>query len=153
MGFTIKKIEETYELISFNYPVKGFSYPLKKNKNNTWKIKELIIVNPDIISALISHNFDKKFQKIVELFFSSNDYDEDSTGTSLMMALDEVAHLRTIIINKYKRYLKKEKEEEFLKKLKVLENELRVKIIDFKLIKEQSLVHNNIEEKNKSRSG
>ena len=151
MGFTIKKIEETYELISFNYPVKGFSYPLKKNKNNTWKIKELIIVNPDIISALISHNFDKKFQKIVELFFSSNDYDEDSTGTSLMMALDEVAHLRTIIINKYKRYLKKEKEEEFLKKLKVLENELRVKIIDFKLIKEQSLVHNNREEKNKSR--
>ena len=153
MGFTIKRLEETYELISFNYPVRGFSYPLKKNKNNTWKIKELIIVNPDIISALISHNFDKKFQKIVELFFSSNDYDEDSTGTSLMMALDEVAHLRTIIINKYKRYLKKEKEEEFLKKLKVLENELRVKIIDFKLIKEQSLVHNNIEEKNKSRSG
>jgi len=151
MGFTIKRLEDTYELISFNYPVKGFSYPLKKNKNNTWKIKELIIVNPDIISALISHNFDKKFQKIVELFFSSNDYDEDSTGTSLMMALDEVAHLRTIIINKYKRYLKKEKEEEFLKKLKVLENELRVKIIDFKLIKEQSLVHNNIEEKNKSR--
>lgn len=151
MGFTIKRLEETYELISFNYQVKGFSYPLKKNKNNTWKIKELIIVNPDIISALISHNFDKKFQKIVELFFSSNDYDEDSTGTSLMMALDEVAHLRTIIINKYKRYLKKEKEEEFLKKLKVLENELRVKIIDFKLIKEQSLVHNNIEEKNKSR--
>lgn len=151
MGFTIKKIEETYELISFNYPVRGFSYPLKKNKNNAWKIKELIIVNPDIISALISHNFDKKFQKIVELFFSSNEYDEDSTGTSLMMALDEVAHLRTIIINKYKRYLKKEKEEEFLKKLKVLENELRVKIIDFKLIKEQSLVHNNIEEKNKSR--
>lgn len=151
MGFTIKRLEETYELISFNYPVRGFSYPLKKNKNNAWKIKELIIVNPDIISALISHNFDKKFQKIVELFFSSNDYDEDSTGTSLMMALDEVAHLRTIIINKYKRYLKKEKEEEFLKKLKVLENELRVKIIDFKLIKEQSLVHNNIEEKNKSR--
>ena len=151
MGFTIKRLEDTYELISFNYPVKGFSYPLKKNKNNTWKIKELIIVNPDIISALISHNFDKKFQKIVELFFSSNDYEEDSTGTSLMMALDEVAHLRTIIINKYKRYLKKEKEEEFLKKLKVLENELRVKIIDFKLIKEQSLVHNNIEEKNKSR--
>ncbi len=151
MSFTIRELKDTYELINFNYAIKGFSYPLKKSKNSTWKIKELIIVNPDIISALISHNFDKKFQKIVELFFSSNDYDEDSTGTSLMMALDEVAHLRTIIINKYKRYLKKEKEEEFLKKLKVLENELRVKIIDFKLIKEQSLVHNNIEEKNKSR--
>ena len=151
MGFTIKKLKNTYELINFNYPVKGFSYPLKKNRNHGGKIKELIIVNPDIISALISYHFDKRFQKIVELFFSSNDYDEDTTATGLMMALDEVAHLRTIIINKYKRYLKKEKEEAFLKKLKVLENELRVKIIDFKLIKEQSLVHNNIEKKNKSR--
>lgn len=151
MSFTIRELKDTYELINFNYAINGFSYPLKKSKNSTWKIKELIIVNPDIISALISHNFNKRFQKIVELFFNSNDYDEDATGTNLMMALDEVAHLRTIIINKYKRYLKKEKEEEFLKKLKVLENELRVKIIDFKLIKEQSLVHNNREEKNKSR--
>lgn len=151
MSFTIKRLESDYELENFDYHIKGFHYPIKKNKRGTLKIKELIIVNPDIISALISHNFNKRFQKIVELFFNSNDYDEDATGTNLMMALDEVAHLRTIIINKYKRYLKKEKEEEFLKKLKVLENELRVKIIDFKLIKEQSLVHNNREEKNKSR--
>ena len=113
MSFTIRELKDTYELINFNYAIKGFSYPLKKSKNSTWKIKELIIVNPDIISALISHNFNKRFQKIVELFFNSNDYDEDATGTNLMMALDEVAHLRTIIINKYKRYLKKKKKKSF----------------------------------------
>lgn len=32
-----------------------------------------------------------------------------------MLALDEVARLRTIIINKYKIFLKKKKEEELLK--------------------------------------
>ena len=68
-----------------------------------------------------------------------------------MMALDEVARLRNIIINKYKFFLKRAEEEELLKKLKRLENELRVKIIDFKLIKEQSLAHNNMEEKSKIR--
>ncbi len=68
-----------------------------------------------------------------------------------MLALDEVAHLRTLMINKYKYFLKKQTEEELLKKLKLLENELRIKLIDFKLIKEQALTHNNIEEKSKSR--
>lgn len=64
-----------------------------------------------------------------------------------MMALDEVTRLRTIIINKYHSFLKRQKEEELLKKLKFLENELRVKIIDYKLIREQELN----KEKNKSR--
>ena len=75
--------------------------------------------------------------------------DDESTGTNLMMALDEVARLRTIMINKYKYFLKKKTEEELLKKLKVVENELRVKIIDFKMIKEQEL--KSREETGKSR--
>ena len=91
----------------------------------------------------------KKYQKIVEYFFNNSDFDDESTGTNLMLALDEVARLRTIIINKYERFLKKKEAEELLKRLKVLENELRVKIIDFKLIKEQELI--NKEERGKAR--
>ena len=150
-GFTMKRLEGIYELEQFDYHIKGFHYPIKKNKAGSLKIKELVIVSPDIITALICHNFNKKYQHIVEYFFLNSDFDDDATGTNLLMALDEAARLRTIIINKYKRFLKKKEEEELLKKLKVLENELRIKLIDFKLIKEQSLVHNNIEEKSKSR--
>ena len=65
-----------------------------------------------------------------------------------MLALDEIARLRTLLIKKYNNLLKKKKEEELLKKLKVLENEIRMKMIDFKLIKEQELTK---EEKNKTR--
>ena len=150
-SFTIKKLENQYELESFNYHIDGFHYPIKKNKTGNLKIKEIIIVNPDITSSLICFHFNKKYQKIVDYFFHHSDFDDDSTGTHLMMALDEVARLRTIMINKYKYFLKKKEEEELLKKLKLLENEIRIKIIDFKLIKEQSLVHNNIEQKSKSR--
>lgn len=152
-SFAIKKLEGNYELETFNYNIKGFCYPIKKNKAGNLKIKELIIVNPDIISSLICYNFNKKYQKIIECLFNNSDFkeDDDTSGTNLMLALDEVARLRTIIINKYKYYLKKKEEEELLRKLKVLENELRMKIIDFKLIKEQNILHNNIEEKSKSR--
>ncbi len=150
-GFTIKKMESNYELINFDYHIKGFCYPIKKNKTEKLKIKDLVIVSPDITTGLIYHNFNKKYQSIVERFFASTDYDDDTTGTNLMLALDEVARLRTIIINKYRVFLKKKEEAEMLGKLKKLENELRIKIIDFKLIKEQSLVHNNLEERGKSR--
>ena len=134
-SFTIKRLESKYELESFDYNIKGFCYPIKKNK----KIKELIIVNPDIISSLIRYNFNKKYKKIVECLLANSDFsgDTDHSGTNLMLALDEVARLRTMMINKYKTFLKKKEAEELLRKLKVLENELRVKIIDFKLIKEQ----------------
>ena len=151
MSFKIKKMENTYELEEFVYDIQGFRYPIKKNRSGNLKIKSLIIVNPEIISSLIRYNFNKKYQKIVEYFFNNSDFDDESTGTNLMMALDEVARLRNIIINKYKFFLKRAEEEELLKKLKRLENELRVKIIDFKLIKEQSLAHNNMEEKSKIR--
>ena len=147
--FTIKKLDDIYELESFDYNIKGFHYPIKKNKIGSLKIKELIIVSPDITTSLICYNFNKKYQKIVEYFFNNSDFDDESTGTNLMLALDEVARLRTIIINKYERFLKKKEAEELLKRLKVLENELRVKIIDFKLIKEQELI--NKEERGKAR--
>ena len=150
-GFRVKKLNGVYELEQFDYHIKGFHYPIKKNKPGSLKIKELVIVSPDIITTLISHNFNKKYEHVIKCFFKACDFDDDETGTQLLMALDEVARLRTIIINKYKRFLKKKEEEELLGKLKILENELRIKLIDFKLIKEQSLVHNNVEEKSKSR--
>lgn len=149
--FTIKKLDDVYELENFDYNIQGFHYPIKKNKSGSLKIKELIIVSPDITTNLICYNFNKKYQKIVECLFNNSDFNEDSdnTETNLMLALDEVARLRTIIINKYQRFLKKQEAEELLKRLKVLENELRVKIIDFKLIKEQE--RTNKEERGKSR--
>ena len=149
--FTIKKLDNVYELENFDYNIQGFHYPIKKNKSGSLKIKELVIVSPDITTNLICYNFNKKYQKIVECLFNNSDFNEgsDNTGTNLMLALDEVVRLRTIIINKYQRFLKKKEAEELLKKLKVLENELRVKIIDFKLIKEQELT--NKEERGKAR--
>ena len=149
--FTIKKLDNVYELENFDYNIQGFHYPIKKNKSGSLKIKELVIVSPDITTNLICYNFNKKYQKIVECLFNNSDFNEgsDNTGTNLMLALDEVVRLRTIIINKYQRFLKKKENKELLKKLKVLENELRVKIIDFKLIKEQE--RTNKEERGKSR--
>ena len=147
--FTIKKLNSSCELKDFDYDIKGLNYPVKKGKSGALKISKLTIVSPDITTSLICYNFNKKYQKIVECFFNNSNFDDDTSGTNLMLALDEVARLRTIIINKYQKFLKKKESEELLKKLKLLENEIRVKIIDFKMLKTQEL--SKEEERGKSR--
>lgn len=151
-NFIIKKIDQEIELLTFDYDIKGFNYRPKKTTKNS-KVNNIVIVNPEIINALINNSFNKKYKQLLEFYLNIIEEESDATEGSLMIALDEIARLRNIIIKKYHHFLKKQTEEKFLKRLKLLENEIRVKLIDFKLIKEQEIVQYNImeEERGKSR--
>ncbi len=146
-SFVIKRIDKELELNEPLWVIKGFKYvPKIKNK---LRVSEMTIVNPEIIYALVAANFNKKYKKILELYLLilQND-DEDAAEGYLMRALDEIAKLRSIIIRKYEKLLKKRDIEKFLKRLKIIENELRSKIIDFKLMQE---IKKQVPEKEKSR--
>lgn len=145
-SFVIKRINKKWFIKDMpEFPL-GYTYKIKKSKYI--EVKEISIIKPEIISALICSSFQKKYQKILETILISDNEDEDS-GTELMLALDEVARLKNIIIKKYHKYLKIKQEEKILNTLKALENEIRAKIIDYKIIKEQEQLR--AEEKNKSR--
>ena len=63
------------------------------------------------------------------------DESEGSEG-NLIVVLDDIARLRSIIIKKYRTILSRKLEEQFLRRLKLLENELRTKIIDIRIMRE-----------------
>ncbi len=147
LNFAIKNLKSDLEIMKLETPIEGFHYKLKNNK-----VKEIIIVNPQIIDSLITYYFDKKYKKILETYLNFLQEDEDNpTDTGFLIALDDIARLRNILIAKYNLILSKKKREKCLKKLKILENEIRSKIIDFRLIKEQEL-GNTMGEKEKSKS-
>ncbi len=147
LNFAIKNLKSDLEIMELETPIEGFHYKLKNNK-----VKEIIIVNPQIIDSLITYYFDKKYKKILETYLNFLQDDEDNpTDTGFLIALDDIARLRNILIAKYNLILSKKKREKCLKKLKILENEIRSKIIDFRLIKEQEL-GNTMGEKEKSKS-
>ena len=147
LNFAIKNLKSDLEIMELETPIEGFHYKLKNNK-----VKEIIIVNPQIIDSLITYYFDKKYKKILETYLNFLQEDEDNpTDTGFLIALDDIARLRNILIAKYNLILSKKKREKCLKKLKILENEIRSKIIDFRLIKEQEL-GNTMGEKEKSKS-
>lgn len=147
-SFIIKKLNQELEIEAIN-DLQGFVYKTRKNPKYL-EISEITIISPEIINALIKYNFDKKYKKILELYLKAIDSGDESSEGNFLLALDEVARLKSIIITKYSRFLKKKGEEQFLKRLKILENELRAKIIDFKLIKEAELSHNKVEEEERA---
>lgn len=145
-SFTIKKLDKELDIEPFKYDINGFIY---KPKNKSYKVKEIVIVNPEIVSALISYSFYKNYKKILELYLKALQDDSDDTETGLLAALNEVARLKTIIINKYKTLLKKKEVEKFFKQLEILEKEIKNRIVDIKLIKEQELANINMVEEKK----
>ncbi len=147
--FVIKKLPKNKKLDNPLNNIAGYKYiPKIKSK---LKISEVTIVSPEITGALITSSFNKKYKRILEFYLTSLDSDDtDSTNGNLILALNEITRLRNIIIKKYLKILQKKESAHLLKRLKLIENEIRTKIIDIELIKEELLVHNNIVEEEKS---
>ena len=83
-------------------------------------------VDPKMINEILTIKFNRRFKKLLTLV-SAVLNDTDATDADTALALDEVQLVKEILLNRYQRFLNQEKEELFLKKLRVLENELRLK--------------------------
>ena len=79
-----------------------------------------------MINDILTIKFNRRFKKLLTLV-SAVLNDTDATDADTALALDEVQLVKEILLNRYQRFLNQEKEELFLKKLRVLENELRLK--------------------------
>lgn len=130
-SFLIKELNQEFEFDDFDFIIDGFVYKTK-NKN----IKEITIVNSDIIYGLISYNFNKKYRKILELILLNED---DESSSNLKIALDEIARLKNIIETKYHTYLKAKQEAKLLRKLMMLEKDVKVKLVDIEVKKEEKI--------------
>lgn len=138
-SFVIHEMKSKLELMDVISLKGGFKYSIK---SSNLKVKEIVILDPFIIDQLILSNFNRRYKKILEYYLTTlQSEDEDSSEGNFMISLDEIARLRSILIKRYNLVVSKKIEEKMLKKLKILENEIRMKIIDFKLIKERECVH------------
>ena len=89
-------------------------------KKDLIEISSLSILNPEITNAILKKKCDKTFRKL---------------ATMILSLLKE----EDVIQRKYKEYIKKEEKEKYLKRIKVLEAELKEKIILLNLQEQRSL--------------
>ncbi len=144
-GFKIKKMRKKKNIGKLTSDLDGFVIHWKNED-----IKEIKVVSINISSILIGNSFAKKYKKILEMYLEAFN-EEGTTDSNLMMILDEIKRMKDIINKKFMKYLKKADYEKFLKRLDLLDKEIKTKIVNICLIKEQQYAHNINAEKNKSR--
>jgi len=146
-NYLIKKDEKTNEIIYMEYELKGYDFSPKLKSDAYIKINHVTLIKPAMIEKILLLKLKKSFKEIAyKNFLILND--EDAGEDDTILALDETRRLKSIILGKYHKFLKKTAEKEYLKQLTIMEHELEMKIY---LIKQRFLVHEQVEEKSRGR--
>ncbi len=125
----------------------GYKFKPKSNNGKYIKVNEVTVVDRVMIDKILSMKFDKSFKQLVALALRViNDPDADDAEAEIV--LDEVELVRQILLNRYQKFLSHEKEQLFLKKLRIIENEIRVKQVQ---IKQKAIYLEQQEEKTRGR--
>ena len=125
MRFFLCKDNDEKKLFSYSGEFDGYKFNYKKEKN-LMQVSHITVVNPRMIDSILSVKFNKRFNKLLKYINYLLNSDDSDSG-NIAIALNEVALLRGILLNRYQKFLNQEKEELFLRKLRIVENELRLK--------------------------
>lgn len=126
--FVVTKDANTNTITYAEYEkLKGYNVKPKKELKieDMINVNEMIIINPSLIDKLIDKKIKRSFEKILKML---NAIDEDEDGTlPINLVLDEVEKLKVLAMQKYKKYMEEEKYELLMKKIKILEQEVRLR--------------------------
>ena len=127
--FVVTKDENTQTITYKEYDsLKGYDFKPKNklSKEDIINVDEMVIINPSLIEKLISKKCKKTLERILKLI--SFIYDVDETGEeSVTLALNEIAKFKELLDTKYKEYMKEKEYKLMLKKLEILENEVKLR--------------------------
>lgn len=121
MKYVVKKRNKIYEVLDISYPFKGYKFNSKSNN-----ISSITIINKKLIDKVLNIKITNMIKKAIMLVNEAFNSDDDETGT--MIALDEILMVKNAIKNKYNKYLSKEKQSLYLKKLDLIEEEMKEKV-------------------------
>ncbi len=118
-SFLIKRTTTTNKVVKI-IKLKNTGYEFNpKNKSVT----KIIVKDPLLIQKILVIKFNNainKLSKVIYNIISNGENDEESS----VILLNEINRLRSILLNKYRKYLSKQQEKHFLDQLQLLEFEI-----------------------------
>ena len=130
--FLIVKEKDSKEIKYFDYDkLEGYSLTAKKDVHfaDGIDINRVIIINPSFIDKIATKKIKSKFEKLVNMMQIVCEVgDEDESGEGYRIALDEANKLKMELWNKYKKFISDEKLDLMIKKIEILEDELKLRL-------------------------
>lgn len=129
--YFVVKDRNDMSITYFEYDkVEGYDLNPKNVKiKDAIDVNKMIVVNPSMIEKLAFRKVSAKFEKLVRmLMFVLSESNDDETGETYREALNYITKLRLEVLTKYKNKLKEEDLETMLKKLDILETEVKLRL-------------------------
>lgn len=131
VNYLIKKKSNHLRFISI--PVfNGYSFKPKLNSDKYIVVSEVIIINRQMIDDILTIKFEKNFKRLVALALNVINDEDETDDSKASIVLGEIELVRGILLNRYQKFLNHQKEELFLQKLRLIENEMRMKQVAIK---------------------
>ena len=128
--FLVVKTKDSKEIKYFEYDkINGYNLTPKPDARfeDAIDVSRMIIINPSLIEKIVDKKIKKKFDQLINMITIVCE-DNDQSGEGYMLALTETAKFRTELMNKYRHYIEDEKYELILKKISILEDELKLRL-------------------------
>ena len=127
--YYICKKGKDIQILYLNYnKLKGFNFNPKNNvKYDGIIVNKIVIINPSMIEKVLKRKIKRKLDLYLKLIINFIESDDSDNGEALREALNDLTRYKSIINNKYKKYLDEKYLKILLKKIAVLEYELNSK--------------------------
>ena len=130
--FLIVKEKNSKDIKYFDYnKLDGYNLTTKKDVHfaDAIDINRVIIINPTFIDKIATRKINSKFNKLINMMQVVCEVgDDDESGEGYRIALDEANKLKMELWNKYKKFISDEKLELMIKKIEILEDELKLRL-------------------------
>ena len=128
MSYVIKKDKKTKEIVAMEYEIHGYKFTPKGKRNGTLEVKSITIIEPSMIEKVLLSKFSHRYRKLMNMvYLILNSDDDDETSGALTIVLDEISKMKSLLLHKYYKFIKKEKLKELLSRLEIIKMELKKK--------------------------
>lgn len=127
LNYYLHKNNKTGEIIYIEYDkLNGYPVTPKTNIMDAISVNKIIFVNPHLSEKIIRKKIDIKIKHLLKMLDELNDDDNSGIQNTIIQA----ETLKVDILNKYKKYLGNTYGDLSIKKVQIIINQLKMKLID-----------------------
>ena len=132
-NYSINYDNKYIEITSLDYKkLRGFKFtPRNKVKYNGVKVNRLIVVKPALVKNILKKKIKRKLDMYLKYIVELLDNETDDDGV-LELTLHDLERYKRTVLNKYQIYLEKKYINLLIKKIELLEHELKTRLMYIK---------------------
>ena len=120
-SYILKNDDEEKKVLLYKEQT-GYSFSPKKEYK---RVKKITVLDADMVSGILEDKIVKAYNRLLKIVYDLIVAGDETTSGDVLVAYTELDRIRNILLYKYNQYLKKEFVEKYMKKLYILELELK----------------------------